>query len=65
MGAKSRGNFTIAACIRDCANRGAACEVCVRFSEYEQARWGDRRDNQRRRGRADVEVSGGARGRGQ
>lgn len=36
MGEKSRRNYVIPMCTKfDCAKRGAACNACVRFSEYE------------------------------
>lgn len=33
MSYKSRGNFLIGVCIKDCANKDYYCDVCVKFSE--------------------------------
>ena len=34
MSYKSRGNFHIGVCIKDCANKDYYCDVCVKFSEF-------------------------------
>lgn len=36
MGYKSRGNFSVGVCLRDCRNQGnkKKCEVCIRFNKY-------------------------------
>jgi hypothetical protein len=36
MGSKSRGNWNINACLRNCKNRDKKCDTCIRFSEYEE-----------------------------
>jgi hypothetical protein len=39
MGVKSRGNWRVGACIRECAARGEeACKGCVHFSNYKENR---------------------------
>ena len=34
MSYKSRGNWCIGTCIKDCANKDYYCDVCVKFSEF-------------------------------
>ncbi len=34
MGAKSRGNFLVAICLRRCINRDKRCEDCIAYSKY-------------------------------
>jgi len=36
MSAKSRSNYKIGMCLKDCANKGAMCNKCIRFSQYKQ-----------------------------
>lgn len=31
---KSRENWLVPFCIKDCANKGKRCDKCLRFSEY-------------------------------
>ena len=31
---KWRYNWSIGVCLRDCANKGVECELCIRFSKY-------------------------------
>jgi hypothetical protein len=38
MGAKSRGNFQVAACFKDCANRDKRCDDCWRYDNYKKPR---------------------------
>lgn len=35
-GIKSRGNWNLGFCIKDCGNRDLKCGECVRFSEYKE-----------------------------
>jgi len=35
MGIKSRGNWQIKFCLKECKNRNKKCKECIRFSEYE------------------------------
>ena len=35
MGAKSRGNWNVHCCLKDCRNRDVKCDECVRWNEYE------------------------------
>lgn len=34
MGHKTRSNYKLGACLKECSNRGEQCEDCIRFSEY-------------------------------
>ena len=34
MGCKSRGNWLMNFCIRECVNKGIKCDDCVSFSCY-------------------------------
>ena len=34
MSHKSRGNWTVMVCLKDCTNKGVKCVECVRFSKY-------------------------------
>ena len=36
MGWKSRGGWTLAACMRKCANEPHGCNECLRFSNYKE-----------------------------
>ncbi len=35
MGHKTRSNYKIPLCLKDCANRDKECKSCIRFSNYE------------------------------
>lgn len=35
MGAKSRGNFRVGLCLKECKNREKKCAECYGFSKYE------------------------------
>ena len=34
MGPKSRGNWLVEWCIKECANKNVACKDCIRFSLF-------------------------------
>ncbi len=34
MGMKSRGNWLVGCCLKECSNRGVACTRCIRFSQF-------------------------------
>jgi len=36
MGYKSRGNWYIGICLKNCKNRNKKCKECIRFSEYKK-----------------------------
>ncbi len=40
MGEKTRGNWNINFCTRKCSNRDKKCNICIRFSEYEEEKDG-------------------------
>ena len=35
-GMKSRGNFRVGVCLKNCANRGEKCKTCIRFSNLKE-----------------------------
>lgn len=36
MGEKSRENFQVSVCFKDCLNRDKKCDDCIGFSELEE-----------------------------
>ncbi len=36
MGHKTRGNYKIGLCLKDCANKGKECKTCIKFSNYKK-----------------------------
>jgi hypothetical protein len=38
MGYKSRQNWKINICLKNCANRGLKCRNCIRFSHFKEKR---------------------------
>lgn len=34
MSYKSRGNYPVKACLKECVNRGKVCDKCWKFSNY-------------------------------
>ena len=34
MGIKSRSNYSIKFCVKDCKVKGEKCDICFRYSEY-------------------------------
>jgi len=34
MSYKTRGNYPLGYCLKNCKNRGDKCKECVKFSEY-------------------------------
>lgn len=41
-GAKSRGNWNLGMCLKNCANRGEEyCEECFRFSKFKEKKDAD------------------------
>lgn len=36
MGIKSKGNYKIPFCIKKCRNRDIFCNICIRFSQYQE-----------------------------
>jgi hypothetical protein len=38
MSIKSRSNYNIKFCTRECSNRNIKCNICIRFNEYEYKR---------------------------
>jgi hypothetical protein len=38
MGIKSRSNYRVMLCLKNCANRGIKCRNCIRFSHFKEKR---------------------------
>jgi len=45
MGYKTRANYKLGLCLRQCANRDIKCKTCLKFSEYEKVIQTARRSN--------------------
>jgi len=36
MSAKSRTNYPVKICLKECKNKDKKCDTCIKFSEYEE-----------------------------
>jgi len=45
MGLKTRLNYSVNICLKDCDNRGKLCKSCLKFSNYQNWRYNEKKNN--------------------
>jgi hypothetical protein len=50
MSYKSRGNWRLGACLKNCLNRGKLCDECFRFSKLKEVNEDGQEENTKQNG---------------